>query len=312
MDYITVRIAVRPPEIESLCEKLMDLGVGGVQIEDKQDFESFLEHNKDYWDYVDANLITAFDGGSCVKVYVENNAEGRSMLERIKDTVGAERITTLISKQEDWANNWKKYFQPIELERIIIKPAWETLSDTHGKTVMSVDPGMSFGSGQHETTRMCLEFLEQYVCAGAKVLDLGCGSGILSVASLLLGAARAFGVDIDPAAARVARENAKENGVGSRFGSAAGNIVSDSKLQKKAAAEKYDIVAANIVADVIIALCPHVGEWMRPGAVFICSGIIDTRVEEAVDALLENDFQIKEKRRNGDWYAIVSERRKHG
>ena len=210
-------------------------------------------------------------------------------------------------KEEDWANNWKKYFHPLEVgEKILIKPEWEELKDNTDRIVFNINPGMSFGTGGHYTTQLCIETLEKYIKPGVKVLDLGCGSGILSIISLLLGADSAFAVDIDPNAVDIAYQNAGKNDVDiSKYTVKAGDIITNTELQNEIAKNEYDVVVANIVADVIIALAPKAREYMKKGGVFITSGIIEDRVDDVKAALEKCGFEINSIKQRKDWVSIV-------
>ena len=210
-------------------------------------------------------------------------------------------------KEEDWANNWKKYFHPLEVgEKILIKPEWEELKDNTDRIVFNINPGMSFGTGGHYTTQLCIETLEKYIKPGVKVLDLGCGSGILSIISLLLGADSAFAIDIDPNAVDIAYQNAGMNDVDiSKYTVKAGDIITNTELQNEIAQNEYDVVVANIVADVIIALAPKAREYMKKGGVFITSGIIEDRVDDVKAALEKCGFEINSIKQRKDWVSIV-------
>lgn len=319
MDWIKVVIYTTSEGIEPLSGRLYQLGITGLEIEDEQDFKDFLENNKQYWDYVDDELIKEKEGETEVIAYVSDNAAGHEMLMAIRNTVaelksldednefGRLEIEIDNTKEEDWANNWKKYFHPLEVgKKVMIKPEWEELSEPTDRIVFNINPGMSFGTGSHYTTQLCIENLEDYVKSGVKVLDLGCGSGILSIISLLLGADSAFAVDIDPNAADIAYENAQRNDVDiSKYTVKAGDIITNEELQKEIAQNKYDVVLANIVADVIIALAPKAKEFMKEGGVFITSGIIEDRVEDVKAALDKCGFTVVKIDQRKDWVSIV-------
>ena len=206
-------------------------------------------------------------------------------------------------QEDDWLNNWRKFFKPMPIgEKLLINPSWYTDTDPEGRVVMNIDPGLAFGTGKHETTRLCMEALERYVGGGEKVLDVGCGSGILGIAAVLLGAQSAFGVDIDELAVRTANENAAVNHVEDKFTAIAGDLVD--KVDGK-----YDIVVANIVADAIIALSASVSEFMKDDSVYIVSGIIDTRADDVKNAVSDR-FEIIEENTYRGWYCFVLKRRK--
>lgn len=322
MDWLQVSIYTTASGIEPLCGRLYNLGITGVEIVDKDDFEDFLENNKQYWDYVDEELREKMNGETRVKIYVSDNENGQKQLASVRDDLisfksldsgdefGSLRIEIDTMHEEDWENNWKEYFKPIYVgDRLVIKPEWETVEDTEGKIIFNIDPGMTFGSGQHETTRLCVETLDTVVKKGDKVLDLGCGSGILSIIALMLGAGEARAVDIDPNCKKIAYSNAALNGIGEDIYTVLdGNILTDEKF--KNSTEKsgpYDIVVANIVADVIIPLAEDVRRYLKKGGTFIASGIIEMRIDEVKEAIEKNGFEIREIKKENDWYCIISE-----
>ena len=318
MDWIKVTIYTTSDGIEPVTGRLYQLGITGLEIEDEQDFKDFLENNKQYWDYVDDELIKEKQGETKDSAYVSDNPAGYEMLSAIRagmaelksldpaGSFGRLETETLSLNEEDWANNWKKYFHPMEIgEKLLIKPEWEELPEPSDRIVFNVNPGMTFGTGSHYTTQLCIEALEKYIEPGAKMLDLGCGSGILSIISLLLGASEATAVDIDPNAVDVAYENAARNNADkSKYHVFAGNILTDEALQSKIDG-KYDVVAANIVADVIIGLAPAARRYMKDGGVFITSGIIEDRAGDVKAALAECGFDIVDVKQRKDWVAII-------
>lgn len=319
MDWIKVSIYTTSEGIEPLSGRLYQLGITGLEIEDEKDFKDFLENNKQYWDYVDDDLIKEKEGETEVIAYVSDNAAGHEMLMAIRNTVaelkqldedgefGRLEIEIDNMCEEDWANNWKKYFHPLNVgEKILIKPEWEETDNPEGRVVFSVNPGMSFGTGSHYTTQLCIENLEGFINSDTKVLDLGCGSGILSIISLLLGAESAFAVDIDPNAVDIAYQNAERNNIDkSKYIVKAGDIITNTALQEEIAKDKYDVVVANIVADVIIALAPKAKEYMKDGGVFITSGIIEDRIDDVKEALEKCGFKIESIKQRKDWASIV-------
>ena len=323
MNWIQVTIYTTSGGIEPLSGVLYQLGINGIEIEDEADFKDFLENNRQCWDYVDDDLIKSKEKETCVKIYVSDNLSGREMLSEVK-TALAElkkrdkddefgRLETDLGNisEEDWANNWKQYFHPTEVgEKILIKPEWEELTAPTDRIVFNVNPGMSFGTGSHETTQLCIEALEKVVHEGDDILDLGCGSGILSIISLLLGASSAYAVDIDPNAVNIAIDNAKMNDIDlSAFTAKAGNILTDTALCEEIARKKYPVVVANIVADVIIGLLPFAAKVLAEDGTFITSGIISDRIEDVENALKENGFTEFTVNRRGDWASIVCGRK---
>ncbi|MDD6214397.1 MAG: 50S ribosomal protein L11 methyltransferase [Firmicutes bacterium] len=314
MDWIQVTIYTTSAGIEPVSGRLYQLGITGIEIEDEADFKDFLENNKDCWDYVDDELLTAKHKETCIKAYISDNQFGYEMLAAINASMmdlreydkdgefGRLDISTGNIKEEDWAHNWRKYFHTMEIgDRLIVKPFWENIEKTD-KTVFEINPGMTFGTGSHHTTRLCLEEIESTVKPGDVVLDLGCGSGILSIVSLQFGAKSAFAVDIDPNAVDIAYDNAKRNGIDREsYTVKAGNILSDDALQNEILAQKYDVVLTNIVADVIIAVLPFVKRALNSGGIFITSGIIEDRIGDVKDALSENGFEILKENHSADW-----------
>lgn len=303
MRYIEVCVNTPADEIERRCEEMTAMGAEGFVIENEADFQDFLENNHQYWDYVDDELESRFTGVSRIKCYLCDDEDGRAVLCRIRGAYGG--VETSFVEDSDWENNWREYYKPIEVgEKLVVVPEWEDIPDD-GRTALRLDPGLIFGTGSHATTRMCLAALEKYAGEGKTFLDLGCGSGILGIGALVLGSARCVGCDIDPKAPDVAASNAALNGIGSdRFKVYAGNILSDVSLRHMLGSG-YDAVLANIVSDVIIPLSALVREFMKPGAVFITSGIIDGRQDEVRAALEGNGFEVVEHRNEEEWHCFV-------
>ena len=303
MRYIEVCVNTPANEIERRCEEMTAMGAEGFVIENEADFQDFLENNHQYWDYVDDELESRFTGVSRIKCYLCDDEDGRAVLCRIRGAYGG--VETSFVEDSDWENNWREYYKPIEVgEKLVVVPEWEDIPDD-GRTALRLDPGLIFGTGSHATTRMCLAALEKYAGEGKTFLDLGCGSGILGIGALVLGSARCVGCDIDPKAPDVAASNAALNGIGSdRFKVYAGNILSDASLRHMLGSG-YDAVLANIVSDVIIPLSALVREFMKPGAVFITSGIIDGRQDEVRAALEGNGFEVVEHRNEEEWHCFV-------
>ena len=287
---------------EALCDELTALGVEGMSIEDERDFQSFLEENHAYWDYVDEELEQRFAGVSRVKFWLSDDEEGRALLARVR--AAGHTVTETRIADEDWENNWKQYYKPLPIgERLVIVPAWEE-APSDGRLPLRLDPGLIFGTGSHATTRMCLEMLEGLSAPGKRVLDLGCGSGILAIGALLLGCAAAKGCDIDPKAPDVAESNAVLNGIGpDRFTVYAGDVLSDRGM-RAALGAGYDLVLANIVADVIIPLAPLAREFLAPEGDFVCSGVIDGREDEVGSALVRAGFHVCRHLHEEEWHCF--------
>lgn len=319
MDWLQISIYTTSEGIEPVSGRLYNLGITGIEIEDYEDFCDFLENNKQYWDYVDDELIEEKKQETRVKVYVSDNASGAEMLAGIRSTLqelksydtdglfGRLELSIDNINEEDWANNWKQYFHPLKIgDRLLIQPEWEPVTEETDRMIFSVNPGMTFGTGSHYTTRLCLEVLEKIVKPGTVMADMGCGSGILSVISLMLGASHATAVDIDPNAVHIALDNAKRNGVDTKnYRVLAGNILTDEKLLLEIADRQYDVIAANIVADVIIAFAPVVAPMLKDDGVFVTSGIIEDRKEDVKEALISAGFEIEEIKQDKDWLCMV-------
>ncbi len=303
MRYIEVTVNTPKEEIDARCERMASMGAGGFVIENEDDFRDFLEHNRQYWDYVDEELENRFLGVSRIKCYLTDDADGLAVLRQIR--AAYPELTTAFVEDSDWENNWREYYKPIEVgEKLVVVPEWEQAPDD-GRVPLRLDPGLIFGTGSHATTRLCLAALEQYCAPEVNVLDLGCGSGILGIGALLLGCRRCLGVDIDPKAPDVVMSNAALNAIGAdRMTALAGDILADAGLRARIGGG-WHLVLANIVADVIIALSAQVRQFMAPGAVFICSGIIENRWPETANALKANGFEILDHRSEEEWHCFV-------
>jgi len=312
MDWIQVTIYTTAEGIEPVSGRLLQLGITGIEIEDEADFKEFLENNRQSWDYVDEDLLKEKEGETCVKTYI--SSDDPEMLSMIRNSMaelkeydtenlfGRLEISLGDIKEEDWANNWKKYFHTMEIgEKLVVKPYWEDIEVTD-KKVFEINPGLTFGTGSHHTTRLCLEDIECTVKEGDRILDLGCGSGILSIVSLMFGAQSAIAVDIDSNSMETAYDNLERNNVErDRYEVIIGNIITDEDLRAKILENKYDVVLANIVADVIIAILPFVKSVLKPDGTFITSGIIEDRIDDVKSALSENGFKIISEKRSADW-----------
>lgn len=319
-NWLKVSIYTTPEGIEPLFGAILSMGIEGVEICDEGDFLDFLENNRSKWDYVDEELLNAKKEPTHLNVFLREDINGKEQLSQLRECIENLKrcdigvpMGTLEMKFEDipedlWFERWKKYYTPTKIgETILVVPQWEENPETDRK-ILKINPGMLFGTGTHNTTKLCMEFLEQQVYSGLNVLDIGCGSGILSILSLILGASDASAVDIDAAATHVAYENAALNGIGKdTYFVTSGNILEGNPFTGTAADKEYDIVVANIVADVIIPLSAHVSHFMKKDGLFLCSGIIETRIDDVTSALSENGFKILEKRKDGEWFAILCE-----
>ena len=304
MEWTEVNIYTTTDGIELLCSKLEDVGIKGFAIRDSADFNEFLENKNGQWDYIDDDLMGLSECETCVTVYLPSNSQGVDMLSAIRTMLLAMkqddtdnlygRLEAELSsiREEDWANNWKQYFKPIRIgEKLVIKPSWEEFSDDSDRIILEIDPASSFGTGQHHTTRLCLELLEKSLEKGDRILDMGCGSGILSLGAMLLGAEDAVAVDIDENAAATAAENAAKNNIpADKYHTYYGNILGDDALADEID-YRYDIITANIVADVLIAMKDYFVRYLRDGGTLIVSGIIEERMDEVIDALVSVGFR---------------------
>ena len=302
-----IEAAFRAPagKLDELCDALTELGADGLVIEDEADFKRFLEENRQYWDYVDDELENRYKGVSRVKAYVADDAGGRATLARWTEALGIEPETRSIA-DEDWAENWKQYYKPIPIgENLLVLPKWEPEPEGNTRRVLKLDPGLAFGTGGHATTRMCLEFLEGLAAPGKRVLDLGCGSGILGIGALVLGCDSCTGCDIDHKSPETAADNAALNGIAPEsYNMYTGDVLSDKRLRAKLGGG-YDIVLANIVSDVIIPLAPYARDCTAPGGVFITSGIIDGRQDEVASAIESAGFRIERHLSEEGWHAFL-------
>ena len=309
--WLEVTLPVPADRLDRVCDMLTANGMAGLVVEEEGDFLRFLEQNRQYWDYVDEGLAARMKGASRVKFYVPDSEAGQTQLRQYLAGLEEYEPQTVSLREEDWATSWQKYYQPIPVgKRVYIVPDWMRGQGTpEGRVPLYLNPGLTFGTGAHPTTQLCLELLEEALRPGDKVLDLGCGSGILAIAALALGASRAIGVDIDPKAADVAFENAALNGVGpDRLSVYAGDVLSDKKLAARLEPGQNRVVLANIVADVIIPLSATAGQFMTDGGVFLTSGIIDGRQEEVRAALEAGGFAVVNHLERGGWHAFQAVR----
>ena len=304
--WLEVAVSTTPDRLDGVCAKLAAAGMDSLVIEDEQEFLTFLEQNRQCWDYVDQELLDRMKGVTRVKFYVTDDEDGRAQLDRYTRGLEEEYAATPLA-DNDWAYSWQKYYKPLEIgTRLYVVPQWLREEPVpRGRVPFYLNPGLTFGTGSHASTQLCLEGVEEHTVPGRDVLDLGCGSGILSIAALCLGAKSAIAVDIDPKAVGVAYENAALNGIGEdRYTVRAGNVLSDRSLAAELARKRYHLVLANIVADVIIPLAPQVPGLLEEDGVFLCSGIIDTRTREVEEALKRAGLTVTKKREKNGWAAL--------
>ena len=315
MDWLELHIDTSTAGIDAVTELLEQQGVAGLIIDDEQDFHDFLENNHQYWDYVDEDLMAQKRGNSRITFYLTPDEAGINTVAQIRIAMAelkqahpeyAPLLLTMDNVSDsDWENNWQQFYKPMEIgERLLVIPEWETC-DPKGRITVTLNPGLTFGTGSHATTRLCLRTLDKLVRGGETVLDLGCGSGILSIAALRLGASHAFACDIDDKCVDVAYENAALNGIGKETYTVRwGDVTKDSQLQKEMGGG-YDIVVANIVADVIIALSTEVRPYLKDNGYFLTSGIIDDRADEVESALRSAGWEIIERNCDEGWYSFL-------
>lgn len=319
MNWTEVSIFTTTNGLEIINGGLIKLGINDSVIEDASVFEDFINDETMNWDYYDEELEKLKTSESCIKVYLPDNSQGKSNLEHIVEFI--ENLKTeftdidlgrlFIEKRdlndEDWANNWKQYFKPFEvLDKIIIKPSWESYDgETKYKIILEIDPGMSFGTGQHHTTRLCLEQMIKHVDDDMNVLDLGCGSGILSIGAILLGAKKCVGIDIDEYAVRIAMENALLNNINEdKFKALQRDVTKDEKIFEEIGANEYDLIVVNIIAQVIMGMSYTFPSFLKKGGLVIASGIIKKYLQEVLDKFKSLGFEIVEINESEEWVCV--------
>ena len=322
MSWLEITIKTASSGIEDVASALTVGGFSDLVLEDQQEFEEFLEENRGYWDYIDEQLQEKLQGLSCIKLYLEDT-----------DTDGMSRLTALVEKlrrqdteqklgnltmevkameETNWEESWKDNYPPQPVgERLVVLPYWLQDQSFPGRVPVILDPGLTFGTGAHPSTQMVMETMEEAVKPGASCLDLGSGSGILSITALRLGAESAVGVDIDPKAEDIARENAAYNGFKDpEFRAYTGSVTGDRRLMESLTGKHYDVVLVNIVADVIIGLAPHLPAFLDDSSLLICSGILDVRLNEVAAALEKAGLTIEKVRAKEDWRCVAARRSK--
>lgn len=311
MDWTQVKVYTTTPAIEIVSGYLISHGLKGLMIEDSNDFCDFLEDTTIHWDYIDEDLMKMKDCQTAIVFYIPDNMQGMEMLKAIKNGINSLREQTPdidfgslefesdSIKEEDWETAWKKYYHPVKIgKHIVVCPCWEDCELDENDIVVKLDPGMAFGTGTHETTRLCMQFLEQYISSDTTMLDVGTGSGILAITALLLGTKSALGVDIDELSVKIAKENAALNGVEDKIDLVWGDLT-------EKVSGTFDVICANIVADVIIRLCDTVTQFMHEDTVLIVSGIIEDRCNDVFTALDNAGLKIVDKNQENDWVSVV-------
>ncbi|MBD5115279.1 MAG: 50S ribosomal protein L11 methyltransferase [Ruminococcaceae bacterium] len=318
MEFKKIDVYTKSEAVYPLTIQLSELGINGFEIHDSADFEDFMENKEMNWDYVDDDLMNLKNVKTHITLYLQENVQGAEMFAALKgalkdikdrdqdDFYGSLDIETGSIKEEDWANNWKQYYKPFNVgNKLMIKPTWETVKDSGGRKILEIDPASSFGTGQHHTTKLVMEALETVIGGGEKLLDLGCGSGILSIAALLLGAEKAVMTDIFLNAVNTASENIEQNGFDkTQYEAFCGNIADDKALREKIGTG-YDLITANIVADVIIKMCPFFRGFLKEKGIVIISGIITERLDEVKESLAAENITVEKITEEEGWNAIL-------
>jgi ribosomal protein L11 methyltransferase len=316
LKYTKVSLKTTTEAVDFISNLFDEIGLEGIQIEDNIPLS---EEDKKAM-YIDIlPELPEDDGTAIVSSYFDPaNFEVPQLQRKIEEglkelslfiNIGEGTLQFSDTDDKDWLNNWKEFFKPFRVaDDIIIKPTWEELPEhKEGDLVIEIDPGIAFGTGAHETTKLCILGLRKYITSDTQLLDVGCGSGILSIIGLKLGAKHALGTDIDEHALEATKENIVVNHIaGEQFDLLAGNIISEEEIQQKVGMKKYDVVVANILADIIIPLSGEIMQHMKEDGVFISSGILNTKADEVQDALLKNGFKIIEKNEMGDWVSFVA------
>lgn len=302
MSWLEVKIQTIPNAVDDVSNILYDAGAGGVVIEDSIDDKDICE-----WDYIEKDDFKRKDNTAIVKGYIPEGSDLTDKLNVIKFSlnnlkkymdIGLGSVETNLVHEEDWENSWKKYYNPVKIgDRIVVKPDWESYEKKDGEIIISIDPGMAFGTGTHDTTKMCIQMLDEFVKKDMAIADVGCGSAILSIAAAKLGARKVLAIDIDTVAVRVAQENVKKNNVS--------DIIEVIRSDGLAGTQvKYDIVIANIIADVIIKITEDVKNSLNNGGIFITSGIIKDRENDVSSRLTSEGFSIIKRITSGEWVAL--------
>ena len=310
MAWLEITLDTDSEKIESVAAQLTAQGFAELVIEDQAEFETFLDENRAYWDYIDEDLQQKLQGLSHIKIYLEDtDTAALARLEQAAAQLGLP-MDVKTMEETNWEESWKDNYPAVEVgENLIVVPYWAA-DETGGRTPVILDPGLTFGTGAHASTQMVMEFMEKCVQPGFRCLDLGSGSGILSIAALGLGAESAIGIDIDPKAEDIARENAAYNGfTAPEFTALTGNVTEDKDMMDALCAKEYDLVLVNIVADVIIGLSPVLPAFLSENSILLCSGILDVRLEDVKNALEQAGLEIAEVKAKEDWRSIRAKRR---
>ena len=314
MKWNKFRIKTTTQAEDMVCGSLMELGIQGVEIEDKVPLTAQEQAQM----FVD--ILPEFgedDGTAYISFYLDVEEDQESVLAAVKEElaqigtymdVGEAEIEESQTEELDWINNWKKYFHQFTIDDVLIIPSWEEVTpEDEDKMIIHIDPGTAFGTGMHETTQLCIRQLKKYVTKETVILDVGCGSGILGMLALKFGAAYSVGTDLDPCAITATHENIETNGISrGQYEVMIGNIIDDEEVKKQAGYERFDIAAANILADVLVPLTPVIREHLKPGGIYITSGIIEDKEETVIEAVKAAGFEVLEVTRQGEWVSVTA------
>jgi ribosomal protein L11 methyltransferase len=311
VDWTEISIKTSQEGADIAAQAFYEVGITGLVIEDPDEL-SQLSKEEFFWDYIDESMVGTSDGTVVIKAYLSSDSSLGEKLSLIKDKInwlknrdlgvdlGSLDIELTSVREEDWSNTWKKYYKPMKVsDRIVIKPSWETYNKKKGQVILTLDPGMAFGTGTHETTMLCMQAIDQYIRPDHSLIDIGCGTGVLSIGALLLGAKAATAIDLDGNAVEIARKNAQINKVLDRMTLVHGNLLDEIE-------GSYDIVVANIIADVIIELSQYVTNYIKAGGLFISSGIIHERLDEVIEQIESVGLIIEKVAKMGEWAMVVS------
>ena len=314
MKWNKFRIETTTEAEDLVSSMLMDLGIQGIEIEDNIPMS---QREKEQM-FVDILPETGVDDGvAYISFYLEEEDDKEAVLAKVRAEledmrayieVGSGSIEESQTEDVDWVNNWKKYFHQFYVDDILIIPSWENVKpEDENKMIVHIDPGTAFGTGMHETTQLCIRQIRKYTTEHTRILDVGCGSGILGMLALMFGAEYSVGADLDPCAIDATRENMQVNGITEdRYEVMIGNIIDDKAVQDKVGYEKYDIVAANILADVLVPLTPVIVNQLKPGGIYITSGIIDDKEETVVNAVKAAGLEVLEVNYQGEWVSVTA------
>ena len=322
MKWMQVSIYTHEVDIEAIIGCLDRLGLDQLEIVNSAAVvEKELEQLNQFWDYADLDEIMQSAGDTCVRVYLSFDDDGKKQYSALEDAVAqlktqsyvqnaaAIRLNTIVVDEEDWADQWKQYFKPIPVgKKLLVQPVWEDMADMQGRHAIKMESSAVFGTGQHQSTQLCLENLERYLRPGDTVLDFGCGTGILFIAALKLGAQYAVGVDVDPLSQGVCSTHAQINGITTQqYEVLVGNAVENSRLIGQVAVRQYDVVLANIVANVIMQISPIAKTLLKPGGYYIISGIVENRLNDIYDNFAQNGFSVAAVAQKDGWVSMVAQ-----